>query len=107
MSARFSLHSKINSRPYTYLKRNSDSKVPVKEGGYILLTLDKVTLDTPFHFKGINTNSSDQEDTDQISDMKIWSDLHQFLMYALNKYSLTLTSSEQPLLSVETSALFL
>ena len=71
MSPRFSLQSKINSRPKTYLQRTSDNKVPVKEIGYILLTLDKVTLDTPFHFKGTNTDSSDQEDTDQISDMKI------------------------------------
>lgn len=86
MSPRFAFQSKKNSGPNTYLQKNSDNKVAVKESGYILLTLDKVTLDTPFHFKGTNT--------DQISDMKIWSYVHQFLMCASNKYSLTLTSSE-------------
>ena len=39
--------------------RASDNKYPVKDGGYILLSLKKGTLDTPFTFMGTDRNTSD------------------------------------------------
>lgn len=60
--------------------RASDNKYSVKDGGYILLSLKRGTLDTPFTFMGTDRNSSDLGDADQASDMKTHSDVHLFVM---------------------------
>lgn len=107
MFPRFLLQFKVNCRFNCDAMKNLWQTYSIKEDGYILFSLNQGNLDTPLNLQWLNTNSPDWGTYREATDMKNHTDVHFFLKETLNQHPLTMVSSENPLLSIESSVLFL